>query len=159
MKFPWPLTSSLTPINRTASSKRQPAMQSCAATCQTSPSHPSNKVGQIYWLCVCVLESRNSKCLFWLHLLSVFTDSSCSHLQLWRKPVIGLLPTMTRPGSETSAKQVGTKSVDPWAVLLEEVMAESSVTPACTLSGLNWISRFELVCNTMLYCWCRLVSL
>lgn len=55
---------------------------------------------------------------------------------------------MIQPGSETSAKQVGTKSVDPWAVLLEEVVVmaevESSVTPACTLSGLNWISHFEL---------------
>lgn len=117
--FPWPLISSMIPVNQMASSKRQPAMQSCAATCQISPSHPLTKVGLAFG-CVCV-------CM-WLRVelsyVLMKSDSSQFHLQLWRKPVIGLLPTMTQPGNETSGKQLGIKCVYPWPLSVGQKVME-----------------------------------
>lgn len=104
--LPWPPLCSLTAVKQTASLKRRPATQSCVVTFQTSTSRRSTKVRRSYSFFFCK---------FWIYW-RVFhrRSSSSSHLQRWRKPVIGSSPTTTQPGSDWVRLK---EQVHAWSIL------------------------------------------
>lgn len=113
--LPWPPLCSLTAVKRTASLKKRPATQSCVVTFQTSTSRRSTKVRRSYSFFIFYFLFFGKFWIYWrvFHRRSSSSSSSSSHLQRWRKPVIGSSPTTTQPGSD-------------WVRLKEQVHAWST---------------------------------